>query len=75
MWWKSEGRQKGPDKLQAENWQINFSAFDADIVEDNGNDPITISAIINNYLEEMILVDDGSEVEVLMYEAFKKMVS
>ena len=45
----------------------------ADILEDSGNDPIAISAVINNFLVERILVDDGSVVEILMYEAFKKM--
>ena len=55
------------------DWQINFSALDADILEDSGNDRIAISAVINNFLVERILVDDGSVVEILMYEAFKKM--
>ena len=53
--------------------QINFLAFNADILEDNGNDLILISAIINNYLVERILVDEDNAVEVLMWDAFKKM--
>ena len=47
--------------------------MDADILEDSGNDLIAISAVINNFLVERIIVDDGSAVEILMYEAFKKM--
>ena len=58
---------------QKEDWQINFFSLDADIVEENENNPIAISIDINNYLVERILVDDGSAVKVLMYDAFKKM--
>ena len=60
-------------KTRQRDWQINFSDLDADIIEDNDNDPIAISAMINNFLVEKNLVDDGSAVEILMYEAFKKM--
>ena len=60
-------------KTRQGDWQINFSNLDADIIEDNDNDPIAISAMINNFLVEKNLVDDGSAVEILMYEAFKKM--
>ena len=42
-------------------------------MEDNCNDLIVIYSIINNYLVERILVDDGSTVEVLIFDAFKKM--
>ena len=61
------------ERHQKEDWQINFSSLDADIIKDNGNDPIAVSAVINNFLVERILVDDGSAVEILMYEAFKQM--
>ena len=47
--------------------------MDVDIIKDSGNDPIAISIIINNFLIKRILVDDGSVVEVLMYEEFKRM--
>ena len=47
--------------------------FDTDIVEDNGNDPITVSVIINTFLIERILIDDGSVVEVLIWKAFQEM--
>ena len=57
-------------KPRQEDWQIKFSALDADIVEGSGNDSIAISALINNFLVERILVDDGNTVEVLMYETF-----
>ena len=57
-------------RRRQEDWQIKFSALDADIVEDSGNDSIAISALINNFLVERILVDDGNTVEVLMYETF-----
>ena len=43
------------------------------IMDDDGNDPIVIFAIINNFGVDRILVDDGSAVEVLIYNAFKKM--
>ena len=56
-----------------ESWQIKFSSLDTDIVQDSGNDPIAVSAIINTFLVERILIDDGSAVEVLMWKAFKKM--
>ena len=51
------------------------SAHEANIVEDNGNDSIVISTIINDFLIEKILVDDGSMVEVLIFVAFKRMGS
>ena len=58
---------------QDENWQINFSTLDADIVKDNGNDLIAILAVIGTYLVERIMVDDESAMEVLMWEVFKGM--
>ena len=57
-------------RRRQEDWQIKFSALDANIIEDSGNDSIAISALINNFLVERILVDDGNTVEVLMYETF-----
>ena len=47
--------------------------LDTDVMEDNDNDPITISAIIETFLVERILVDDESVVEVLIWKAFKEM--
>ena len=44
-----------------------------DIVEDNGNDLIAISIIINTVLVKRILVEDGSAIEVLVWKAFKEM--
>ena len=58
---------------EEEDWQIKFSLLDTKIVEDNGNDPIAIFVVINTFLVEKILVDDGSVVEVLMWKAFKEM--
>ena len=55
-----------------EDWQIYFFAHEANIVEDNDNDLIVISSIINNFLVERILIDDGSVVEVLIFDTFKK---
>ena len=52
---------------QGEDWQINFSAHEANIVEDNGNDFIVISSIINNFMVERILIDDRSIIEVLIF--------
>ena len=46
---------------------------DVNILEDNGNNPIVISSIIDNFLVERILVDNGSAVEILIYDAFKNM--
>ena len=34
---------------------------------------IAISTVINNYPVERILVDDGSAIEVLIWDAFQKM--
>ena len=56
-----------------ESWQIKFFPLDTDIVQDSDNDPIAVSAIINTFLVERILIDDGSAVEVLMWKAFKEM--
>ena len=56
-----------------EDWQINFFLHEKNIMDDDGNDPIVISTIINNFGVDRILVDDGSVVEVLIYDAFKKM--
>ena len=47
--------------------------LDTDIVEDNGNDPIVVSTIINTFLVERKLIDNGSVVKVLMWKAFQKM--
>ena len=58
-----------------ENWQIKFSPLDTDIVQDNGIDLIIVSAIINTFLVERILIDDGSVVEVLLWKAFQEMGS
>ena len=49
-----------------DDWQIKFSPLDIDVVQDNGNDPIVVSTVINTFLVERILIDDGSAVEVLM---------
>ena len=56
-------------------WKLVDQVFplDTDIVEDNGNDLIAVSAIINTYLVERILIDDGSVGKVLMWKAFKEM--
>ena len=66
-----EGSSKRAKK--DESWQIKFSPLDTDIVQESGNDPIVFSAIINTFLVERILIDDGSAVEVLMWKAFKEM--
>ena len=41
-------------------------------MDDDGNDPIVISVVFNNFRIDKTLVDDGSAVEVLIYDAFKK---
>ena len=56
-----------------EGWQIKFSPLNTNIVQDNDNDPIVVSTIINTFLVEIILIDDGSAVEVLMWKVFKEM--
>ena len=61
-------------KQRLDDWQFNFLTNDFDILEDNDNDPIVISSIVNNLLVERILVDDGSVVEVLIFDAYKKWV-
>ena len=42
-------------------------------MDDDDNDPIIISIIINNFRVDKILVDDGNAVKVLIYDTFKKM--
>ena len=42
-------------------------------MQDDGNDPITVSTVINTFLVERILIDDGSAVEVLMRKACQEM--
>ena len=56
-----------------ESWQIKFSPLDIDVVQDNCNDPIVVSAVINTFLVKRILIDDGSAVKVLMWKAFQEM--
>ena len=56
-----------------ENWQIKFSLFDMDIVQDDGNNPIAVSTVINIFFVERILIDNGSAVEVLMWKVFQEM--
>ena len=41
-------------------------------MDDVSNDLIVISTVINNFGMDRILVDDGSAVEVLIYDAFQK---
>ena len=41
-----------------------------DIVKDNGNDLIAVSAIINTFLVKRILIDVENSVKVLMWKAF-----
>ena len=65
-----EGSFKKP--REEGDWQIKFSPFDTEIVENDDNDPIVISPVINTFLVERILVDDGSVVEVLMWKSFKE---
>ena len=50
-----------------------FSSGDVDIVVDNDNDPIVVSIIIGNYQVQRVLIDDGSIVEILSYDVFRKM--
>ena len=50
-----------------------FSSGDVDIVVDNDNDPIVVSIIIGNYQVHRVLIDDGSTVEILSYDVFRKM--
>ena len=65
--------ERHPKELDKGIGRLTLWDLDADIIEDSDNDPIAISTVINNFLVERILVDDGSAVEILMYEAFKKM--
>ena len=44
-----------------------------DIKQDNGNDPIIVSSIINIFLVERILIDDGNAVEMLIWKSFQGM--
>ena len=42
-------------------------------MQDDGNDPIAVSTVINTFLVERILIDDGSAIEVLMWKVFQEM--
>ena len=55
-----------------EDWKINFSPYEKNHKR-RCNDPIVIFDVINNFGVDKILVNDGSVVEVLIYDAFKKM--
>ena len=46
--------------------RLSSPPLDTNMVEDDGNDLITISTVINEFLVERILVDNGSAIEVLM---------
>ena len=56
-----------------EDWQINFSTHEENIVHDNENNHIFISPIIHNFQVDRILIEDGRVVEVFIYDAFMKM--
>ena len=43
-----------------------------DILEENGNDPIINSFIINNFPVYKVLVNENSAMKVLIFNAFKK---
>ena len=53
-----------------EDWQINFSPHEENIIDNDRNDPIVISVVINNFRVGRILVDDGNAMEVLIYDTF-----
>ena len=42
-------------------------------MQDDGNNPIAVSIVINIFFVERILIDDGSAVEVLMWKMFQEM--
>ena len=42
-------------------------------MQDDGNDPIAVSVVINTFLVKRILIDDGNAEEVLIWKAFQEM--
>ena len=58
----------GRRKLADQVFSLNIN-----IVEDNSNNLIVVSSIINTFLVERILIDDGSAMELLMWKDFQEM--
>ena len=52
---------------------INFSHTEGSHVKQPHNDALVVSVYVNNYLIKRMLIDDGSAVNVLTWEAFKQM--
>ena len=55
------------------DWSISFNEDDTELLSDQGNDPIVVSATIGNYHVHRILIDNGSAVEILQWDAFLRM--
>ena len=55
------------------DWSISFNEDDTELLSDQGNDPIVVSATIGNYHVHRILIDNGSTVEILQWDAFLRM--
>ena len=47
------------------DWSICFNEDDTELISEQGNDPIVVSATIGNYHVHRILIDNGSAVEIL----------
>ena len=68
MFWRLESHLKSLTRRKS--GRLSFSPWIRNF-EDSGNDPIVVSVVMT--LIWWNLVDDGSAIEVLMYEAFKGM--
>ncbi|OMO89413.1 Integrase, catalytic core [Corchorus capsularis] len=52
-------------------WTITFDSNE-DIETNEGNDLIVVTAMVNNFTTDRILVDSGSAVDIIMYDAYKQ---
>ncbi|KAH1114293.1 hypothetical protein J1N35_007671 [Gossypium stocksii] len=58
-----------------EKWNVKFESDDEELIRDEeGNDLMVVSAMVAGFEVKRILVDNGSVVKVLSWEAYRKMV-
>ena len=60
-------------KLPRLNNTITFSVFDIEGCQHPHDDPLVIKAIVANKTIHMVLVDNGSSVDIIFASAFEKM--
>ena len=67
--WSAEVEENVPKRLKGKN-SITFSDEDIQEVQLPHDDPVVVSAVIANFDVKQILIDNGSSVDVLLYDAF-----